>query len=148
MKQILLCSILMVLLGRCVKPKDLIPLGSAGVPVSTVDASQTFDPTLQQLRASGTFRNGVHSVSGTVRLYERNGKQTLVFENFQSDTGPDLRIYFATDTQASSFTEVSMLTSTGNFFVDVPAGISLNQQRYVLIWCKRFSVHFGNAELK
>ncbi|QDK77562.1 DM13 domain-containing protein [Spirosoma sp. KCTC 42546] len=149
MKQILSLSFLLALLGSgCVKDKDLVPLGSAGTPVSVVDPAQTFDKTGQQLHASGTFQNGVHTVSGTVKLYERNGKQTLVFEGFRSDTGPDLRIYLATDTQASSFTEVSMLTATGNFFVDVPAGVSLSQQRFVLIWCKRFAVHFGNAELK
>ncbi|GAB4022563.1 DM13 domain-containing protein [Spirosoma koreense] len=148
MKQVIAFFLLLTLLGSgCVKPKELVPLGSAGTPVSVVDSVQTFDKTGQQLRASGTFQNGVHTVSGTVKLYERNGKQTLVFEGFRSDTGPDLRIYLASDTQASSFTEVGMLTATGNFFVDVPAGVSLSQQRYVLIWCKRFSVHFGNAQL-
>ncbi|MVM36816.1 hypothetical protein GO730_02590 [Spirosoma sp. HMF3257] len=149
MKQVIaFCLLLPLLFGGCVKPKDLVPLGSAGVPVSVVDPVQTFDKTGQQLRASGLFQNGVHTVSGTVKLYERNGKQTLVFEDFKSDTGPDLRIYLATDTQAGSFTEVSMLTATGNFFVEVPTGVSLSQQRFVLIWCKRFAVHFGNAELK
>ena len=149
MKQIASFGILLALwLGGCVKPKDLTPLGSTGAPVSVVDPVQTFDKTGQQLRASGTFQNGVHTVSGKVSLYERNSKQTLVFEGFQSDTGPDLRIYLATNTQATDFVEVSMLTATGNFFVDVPPGVSMNQQRYVLIWCKRFAVHFGNAELR
>ncbi|WP_170061119.1 DM13 domain-containing protein [Spirosoma aerolatum] len=152
MKSLLSVSFLYTLLvlgiGGCVKDKDLVPLGSLGMPVSTVDPVQVFDSTGQKLLASGNFQNGVHTVSGRVRLYGRNGKQTLVFENFRSDTGPDLRIYLANDTQASTFTEVSLLTATGNFFVDVPSTITLSQQRYVLIWCKRFSVHFGNAELK
>ncbi|MGA0560589.1 DM13 domain-containing protein [Larkinella sp. VNQ87] len=132
----------------CVKDKDLTPLGTTGQPVSATDNTVVFDSTGQQRRASGTFQNGVHTVSGTVDLYERNGKQTLVFRNFSTDTGPDLRIYLATDTQARNFTEVQMLTSTGHFFVELPAGIPVSQQRYVLIWCKRFAVHFGNAELK
>ncbi|QHV99784.1 DM13 domain-containing protein [Spirosoma endbachense] len=148
MKQAIPFILLILVFGGCIKPKDLVPLGNGGIPVSTIDPALAFDTTGQQLRASGTFQNGVHTVSGTVRLYERNGRQTLVFKNFQSDVGPDLRIYLATDTQARNFTEVSMLTATGYFFVDVPEGISRNQQRYVLIWCKRFSVHFGNAELK
>ena len=149
MKQTSLLGILLVLvLAGCVKPKDLTPLGSTGIAVSTSDPTQKFDSTGQKLRASGTFQNGVHTVSGKVNLYERNGKQTLVFDGFQSDTGPDLRIYLATNTQATDFVEVSMLTATGNFFVEVPAGVSMSQESYVLIWCKRFSVHFGNAELK
>ncbi|GAB4032396.1 DM13 domain-containing protein [Spirosoma gilvum] len=144
----LLCILLILGIGGCVKDKDLVPLGSLGMPVSTVDPAQVFDTTGQQLLASGNFQNGVHTVSGQVRLYGRNGKQTLVFENFRSDTGPDLRIYLAADTQASNFTEVSLLTATGSFFVDVPAPVASSQQRFVLIWCKRFAVHFGNAELK
>ena len=141
------CLLLTGLLYGCVRDKDLVPLGNAGAPVNPSNPTQVFDKTGQQLRSSGTFRNGVHTVSGTVQLFEREGKQTLVFENFRSDTGPDLRIYLAADTQASRFTEVSLLTTTGNFYVEIPTGIPLSQQQYVLIWCKRFTVHFGNAEL-
>ncbi|WP_020598609.1 DM13 domain-containing protein [Spirosoma panaciterrae] len=144
----LLLTLLVLGIGGCVKDKDLVPLGSLGTPVSVVDPVQVFDTTGQRLLASGKFQNGVHTVSGQVRLYERNGKQVLVFENFKSDTGPDLRIYLAADTQASNFTEVSLLTAVGSFYVDVPSTIPLSHQRFVLIWCKRFAVHFGNAELK
>lgn len=141
-------ALLALTLWGCVENKDLVPLGSTGTPVSVDRTAQPFDSTGQRLVASGTFQNGVHQVSGRVRLFARNGQQTLVFTNFRSDTGPDLRIYLAADTQAGNFTEVMMLTATGNFYVSVPAKVPMNQQRYVLIWCKRFSVHFGNAELK
>jgi hypothetical protein len=147
MKSLLGLLIGLTLLLGCVKDKELVPLGSAGTPVSLGESALPFDSTGQVVRASGTFQNGVHSVSGRVRLYERNGQKTLVFTNFKSDTGPDLRIYLATDTQANDFTEVTMLTATGNFYAPVPASAD-SRQRYVLIWCKRFAVHFGNAELR
>ncbi|WP_177225878.1 DM13 domain-containing protein [Arsenicibacter rosenii] len=118
------------------------------MPVNTANPSQTFDSTGQQVIASGTFRNGVHTVSGTVKLYEKSGNQTLVFSNFTSEAGPDLRIYLAADTKAGNFTEVKRLTATGNFYVELAAPVRLEQQRFVLIWCKQFAVHFGNAELK
>ncbi|MBN8826868.1 DM13 domain-containing protein [Spirosoma sp.] len=139
--------LLIVVLAACVKDQELIPLGSNGTPVSVGMSMQPFDNGGQKLLAKGQFINGVHAVSGTVQLYEKDGQQTLVFTDFNSDTGPDLRIYLAADTEAKSFTEVTMLSATGNFYVPVPTGISMNHQRYVLIWCKRFSVHFGNAEL-
>ncbi len=148
LKQVFVYCLLALIYGSCVKPKDLTPLGSAGVPVNTTNPSQTFDSTGRQLIASGVFRNGVHSVSGIVKLYEKAGKQSLVFTNFTSDGGPDLRIYLAADTQAGNFTEVQRLTANGNFYIDLTTPVRLDQQRFVLIWCKQFSVHFGNAELK
>lgn len=147
MKSLLIVALVLTLAG-CIKDKELIPLGGNGTPVNVSMSMQPFDAAGQKLLATGQFMNGVHAVSGTIQLFEKDGQQTLVFTNFKSDTGPDLRIYLAADTQASSFTEVSMLTATGNFFVTVPTTVPASHQRYALIWCKRFAVHFGNAELK
>lgn len=97
----------------------------------------------------GMFMSNVHTTSGTVSVVETNGKRTLVFTNFRTDGGPDLRIYLAENTGLRNFIEVSRLTSTnGNFSVDLPAGADPAKQRYVLIWCKAFSVLFGSSELK
>lgn len=96
----------------------------------------------------GQFVNNVHATSGTVKVTENAGRQTLVFTNFRTDGGPDLRIYLAENTGLRNFVEVSRLTQSGNFSVDLPAGADPAKQRYVLIWCKAFSVLFGSAELK
>lgn len=95
-----------------------------------------------------TFVSNVHPTSGTVRVAEVNGKQTLVFTNFKTDGGPDLRIYLAENTGLRNFIEVSRLENSGNFSVELPTGADPTKQRFVLIWCKAFSVLFGNAELK
>ncbi len=97
----------------------------------------------------GMFMSNVHTTSGTVNVVETAGKRTLVFTNFRTDGGPDLRIYLAENTGLRNFIEVSRLTSTsGNFSVELPAGADPARQRYVLIWCKAFSVLFGSSELK
>lgn len=97
----------------------------------------------------GLFMSNVHPTSGTVSVSEENGKRTLVFTNFRTDGGPDLRIYLAENTSLRNFIDVSRLTSTnGTFSVDLPANADPSRQRYVLIWCKAFSVLFGSAELK
>lgn len=114
---------------------------------STTTTRSTIDSTGQLLRSKGMFMNGVHTVRGTVKVYEKDGKQSLVFTDFQSDGGPDLRIYLAENTGLRNFIEVSRLTSSGNFSVELPAGADPAKQRYVLIWCKAFSVLFGTAEL-
>ena len=95
------------------------------------------------------FMSNVHTTSGTVNVVETGGKRTLVFTNFRTDGGPDLRIYLAENTGLRNFIEVSRLTSTsGNFSVELPAEADPTKQRYVLIWCKAFSVLFGSSELK
>lgn len=121
---------------------------TATTPVSTTTTSTT-DATGQTLLSQGMFVSNVHSTSGTVKVTEKGGKRMLEFANFRTDGGPDLRIYLAENTGLRNFIEVSKLTSTnGNFSVELPAGADPARQRYVLIWCKAFSVLFGSSELK
>ena len=117
-------------------------------PVNAANPTQTFDVAGQNLLTQGTFMGNAHPTGGTIKLYEKAGKRTLVFTDFRTDGGPDLRIYLAETTGVRNFIEVTKLNATGNFFVELPAEADPTRQRYVLIWCKAFSVLFGNAELK
>jgi hypothetical protein len=87
-------------------------------------------------------------VKGTVKVFEKSGKRTLVFENFSSDGGPDLYIYLAEDASLSNAVEVQKLTNTGSFFLEAPETFDPGRQRTVLIWCKSYSVLFGHAKLR
>jgi hypothetical protein len=99
--------------------------------------------------AKGTFVSNAHTTTGTVKVIEdANKKKFLVFENFKTDPGPALRIYLATNTSATNFTEVSNTVNNGNYQLEIPATADLANQKYVLIWCKQFSVLFGNAQLQ
>jgi hypothetical protein len=49
----------------------------------------------QSILLQGMFVNNVHPTSGTVQVVEKDGKRQLVFTNFRTDGGPDLRIYLA-----------------------------------------------------
>lgn len=136
-------------LSACAVDKTIAPtVGTPTMPVSVTDPTKTFDLAGQVLLVQGTFVNGVHPTSGAVRIYEKAGKQTLVFENFKTDGGPDLRIYVAEDAALTNFVEVSRLSASGNFFVEAPATFNPAKQRTVIIWCKQFSVLFGSATLK
>ncbi len=139
-------------LAACVKSPELTPVGTTTTPGTTVPSSTTtsttFDPNGQKLLAQGTFVNGVHPVKGTVAVYEKNGRRTLVFTDFSTESGPDLRIYLAEDAALTNYFEVSKLTTTGSFFVDLPGTYNPTQHKAVLIWCKAFSVLFGSSTLK
>jgi Electron transfer DM13 len=120
-------------------PPEVIVTNTGGVEVST-------DYSKQKKLAEAEFKNQVHPASGTVKVYEdAAGVRTLVFENFKTDAGPDLRIYLATDLKASNFIEVSKKVENGNKMYTLPKEVDLKKQTHVVIWCKQFSVLFGSA---
>jgi hypothetical protein len=148
--RLLVCFTALVLtLAACdAKKEEVTPLGTTGAPVSVTNPSKTFDATGQKLLSAGTFVNGVHLTMGTVKVYESGATRTLVFDSFKTDGGPDLRIYIAEDEAVTNFVEVSKLTASGSFFIEIPPTYDPAKQRTVLIWCKQFSVLFGSAKLK
>lgn len=127
-----------------VQADDLINV----TPGPNGDPSATFNPATQTLVSQGTFKNGDHPTSGMAKLYKKGTTYTLVFDTFKTDEGPDLRIYLAEDTKATNFVELTELKNTGNFYLTLPDNAMVDKRTVVLIWCKRFSVNFGSAELK
>ncbi len=117
-----------------------------GSTTTTVTSSSSMVTSATGLQ--GMFVSNLHPTSGSVNVTETNGKRILVFTNFKTDGGPDLRIYLAENTGLRNFIEVSRLEKSGNFSVELPAEADPTKQRYVLIWCKAFSVLFGSSELK
>lgn len=136
------------------KNKELIPADNVNITPGNADGAGStgtgvvFDPTTQTLVSEGTFKSGDHPTSGVAKLYKKRTTFTLVFENFKTDEGPDLRIYLAEDTKSKNFIELTELKNTGNFYLTLPDNAVSDKRLFVLIWCKRFSVHFGSAELK
>lgn len=131
----------LLLLAACGKPDGVMPAGTLNQIPPAAE--------LGKLTASGTFVSNVHSTSGMAKVYDNAGKKTLVFENFKTDNGPDLRVYLAKDQSASSFREVGRLKSVGgSFSYDLVSAIDVGQYPFVLVWCEDFAVLFGNAELK
>ncbi|GAB3982928.1 hypothetical protein GCM10028806_55590 [Spirosoma terrae] len=150
---ILLPILFVVCLSACVKNVDLIPVGTTTTPGTTTPVSTSTTSSTsaadkdQKLIAQGTFVNRVHTVKGTVSVYEKGSSRILTFTNFSTDSGPDLRIYVAEDAALTNFIEVSKLSNTGTFSVDLPYNYSPTQHKTVIIWCKAFSVLFGTAAL-
>lgn len=115
----------------------------------TAGKGMSFNPEGQKILFQGTFESAVHATSGSVKIYENTDKKrTLVIENFKTDAGPDLRIYLAEDRSVTNFLQLTDKVQNGHISLDVPYSADLQKQNYVLIWCKKFSVLFGFANLK
>lgn len=150
MKKILCISALTFSLFAC--QKETIDEQTT-TPTSATGSSSTTPITPPQdatLLLQGTFTSGVHTTSGMVKVYEDKSKnRTLVFENFKTDGGPDLRVYLAEDKAITNFIQITDKVNTnGSYTLSIPANADLKKQTTVVIWCRQFSVLFGSASLK
>jgi hypothetical protein len=96
----------------------------------------------------GVFSSAAHPTSGDIEVVKLDAKNVLSFKNFKTDAGPDLRVYLSQDLGAKNFVEVSNKVNNGTYTLDLPSTLDPKSNKYVLIWCKQFSVLFGSAELK
>ena len=100
--------------------------------------------------STGSFTSNAHNTSGTTKIIrDASGKIQLVFENFKTDNGPDLRVWLSPNNSGSPYQEIGLLKAvTGNFSYELDASINYTANNRVLIWCKAFSVLFGHAVLQ
>lgn len=130
------------------------------VPVVVTSLSPAATPSLvpaNVLLAQGSFVTHEHKTTGKAQLVRlANGRVQLVLVGLSTSDGPDLRVWL-TDQKVTDewgvfddgrYVEVGRLKGNrGDQVYDVPAGADLNGLRSVSIWCKRFAVSFGAAEL-
>ena len=117
--------------------------------ISTKPIIDNFDTSKATLIKSGEFITVSEPVSGTASLYDSSGSFYIVLNPFMSANGPDVKVYLSTDADASQYIKLGNLKSTtGKQTYEVPAGTDLTKFTYVHIWCERFTVNFGNAQLK
>jgi electron transfer DM13 len=106
----------------------------------------------------GSLVSHEHPTSGTVRIVGYpDGTRRLEIVGLSTSDGPDLRVWL-TDQPVGrdwkvfddgAYLEVGRLKGNrGDQVYELPEGVDLRQYRSVTIWCKRFSVSFGAAELR
>ena len=95
------------------------------------------------------FQSTDINTSGQAQLKTEGGEQTIeLSSDFQTQEGPNLHVYLATDTTAKDFTDLGALKSlSGKQSYEVPADASVEEQPLVLIYCQEASHLFGYAKL-
>ena len=102
------------------------------------------------VEASGEFRGlGRYDVSGdAIVLGNGTGQRFLRFENFDSNNGPDLNVYLVNPDDPDDFVDLGDLKGNiGDQNYEIPPEVDLDRYSQVAIWCVRFSVGFGVADL-
>ncbi len=105
-----------------------------------------------ELRASGTFVSLAHDAEGTARVVRlAGGEHKLTLTGFSTAAGPDLRVRLVagrpSDGEGPSNDLGALKGNIGDQQYDVPADVDLARYSTVVIWCRAFSVAFGQAAL-
>ena len=101
-----------------------------------------------QEKASPVVGTTGHPASGTAQLINTPSGAVVRYENFKTLNGPDLYVYLSNDLEARDFVDLGALKATeGNVNYTVPKGVDVTQYKYVLTWCKAFSVLFNYADI-
>ena len=99
--------------------------------------------------ARGQFESGAHPTSGVATVIDTtSGQRVLTLTNFATDPGPDLRVYVVAAGSEGVDGAVDLGALKGNEGDQqyaVPRSADLGR---VVIWCRAFSVNFGEAALR
>ena len=98
---------------------------------------------------TGTFAGeSRYTITGTADvLGNGTGQRFLRFENFESSNGPDLNVYLR-NPETGEFIDLGDLKGNiGSQNYEIAADVDLTEFSEVEIWCVRFGVGFGGAEL-
>jgi hypothetical protein len=149
-KKLLLLIILVIslpILWYLISPLFIDKEVNEQLPI-TSGTSETLE---QNIILKGTFKgaDSSHQVQGSVNVVEINNNKYLSLTDFKSTNGPDLKVYLAKDINANEYVSLGDLKGNiGNQNYEIPLEVDLNQYSKVLIWCERFTVLFGSADLK
>jgi hypothetical protein len=148
MKIIILLLVVIVLLP--ITYYTLSPLFIKKIVNEQLPAGTQSDSTDNQLD-SKSFKivdTATHPASGEVRIVTSNTGTYIRYENFKTINGPDLFIYLANDLEAKDYISLGELRATeGNVNYLIPEGTDVTKYKYVMVWCKQFSVLFNYADI-
>lgn len=131
----------------------LLPIGwylASPLFVDNMVSEENPNSNLSSIISQNTFfgADSFHQVNGDLVVLSSADVTYLRFENFESTNGPDLKVYLSNDLEAKDYVSFGDLKGNiGDQNYEIPENINLEDYKYVLIWCERFSVLFGHADL-
>ena len=118
--------------------------------------AQTIGTTAPQLLAQGNFSSQAHHTAGNAAIYRNGQGHILRLSNFVTSNGPDVHVYLTkgqgTDNasiKAGHFLDLGVIKgNVGDQNYQLPADFDPADYRGISIWCARFGVGFGGADLQ
>lgn len=140
---------------------------AAPIPASTTPGSATLapatsaaTPAANEILTTGEFVTHEHRTTGSAEIHRlADGRHQLVIRDLDTSNGPDLRVWLTDQPVVrgtagwrvfddGKWVELAKLKGNkGNQVYELPASVDPGDFRSVSIWCKRFAVSFGAADL-
>ena len=131
-----------------------------GAPTAGDQQTPVSSPDERVVTASGDFISHEHGTSGQARVITlADGSRVLRLVDLDTDNGPDLKVWLAAAPviegpdgwfvfDDDEYLDLGALKGNkGNQNYPIPADADISSLTSVTIWCDRFSVSFGAAEL-
>jgi hypothetical protein len=125
-------------------------------PTAGSAATSTSEAGTREL-ASGAFVSREHATHGTAHVLRlADGRVFVRFEDFTTSNGPALVVWLSksrADGPNGAFDDAyidlgSLKGNVGDQNYLVPAGVDATSYASVVVWCARFHVSFGAADLQ
>ena len=132
-------------------PEDTVvstpPVPNSATDTAATNSSKDAETTVL---ASGSFegRND-HIVTGQVDVVESNGKYIIqLAEDFSLDNAPDPKVGLGKNGYDASTKAGNLIALTGASSYELPTNINAQDYNEVYIWCEKFDVPLGIAQLQ
>ena len=103
-----------------------------------------------QVLSAGSFKGASgHASSGQVQIVQEGGTTKVVFaKNFKLDGAPDPKIAFGKDGYIRGTIFSKLNKNNGAQEYTLPAGTDISKFTQIWLWCEKFDVPLGVANLK
>ena len=134
-----------------------LPSSASGTPTSSSSPNPTATAATNLTLASGSFQSFEHSTTGKATLIRlADGRTVVRLTDFTTSNGPDVKVWLsanpaskAEDARSAAYVNLGDLKgNVGNQNYVVPNSATGQKWNSVVIWCDRFSVPFGAADLE
>jgi Electron transfer DM13 len=124
---------------------------AVAAPAPAYHASGQARPPQNAALAHAAFESAAHATSGKATLIRlAEGGRVLTLTEFETDPGPDLRVFLVsgdTDELGDVVDLGALKGNRGDQQYEVKRSVDAERFRTVVIWCRAFSVAFGSARL-
>lgn len=116
---------------------------------ATVDEKLPQQANASTMRISvGSFVSLAHETTGKAEILTVGSKRYLRLSDFHTSNGPDVRVKLIRNGTTKEVDLGSIKGNVGNQNYELPADLAPDEIAAVSIWCERFSVGFGRADLQ
>ncbi len=145
-----------ILLGLPMLGDDVVDerVVTAAPEAASSDAASRATPVRNTQIARGAFGPIAHPGAGTAAVVRlASAGRVLTLTDFETDNGPDLRVYLSTGNPATGgelgdFEDLGALKGNkGSQQYKIPSDVDVERFSTVVIWCRAFGVGFTSAAL-